>query len=103
MGYNILRFKHNGTKQWGVLKGDQIAPFGEDVDQLKEILADHMDAARALSIDASAGSIDLNAVDVISPVTRPTRLLCLGLNYYCLLYTSPSPRDATLSRMPSSA
>ena len=28
-----------------------------------------------------------------------------GINHknYCLLYTSPSPRDATLSRMPSSA
>ena len=26
-----------------------------------------------------------------------------GQNYVCLLYTSPSPRDATLSRMPSSA
>ena len=26
-----------------------------------------------------------------------------GLVYTCLLYTSPSPRDATLSRMPSSA
>ena len=25
------------------------------------------------------------------------------LSYNCLLYTSPSPRDATLSRMPSSA
>ena len=25
------------------------------------------------------------------------------LNNICLLYTSPSPRDATLSRMPSSA
>ena len=25
------------------------------------------------------------------------------LQYICLLYTSPSPRDATLSRMPSSA
>ena len=24
-------------------------------------------------------------------------------SYFCLLYTSPSPRDATLSRMPSSA
>ena len=23
--------------------------------------------------------------------------------YFCLLYTSPSPRDATTSRMPSSA
>ena len=35
---------------------------------------------------------------------------CIGLNgtrsthiWTCLLYTSPSPRDATLSRMPSSA
>ena len=27
----------------------------------------------------------------------------VGGNYTCLLYTSPSPRDATLSRMPSSA
>jgi len=27
----------------------------------------------------------------------------LGLARGCLLYTSPSPRDATLSRMPSSA
>ena len=30
-------------------------------------------------------------------------LLAIGLSYDCLLYTSPSPRDATLSRMPSSA
>ena len=31
--------------------------------------------------------------------------LCDGpvRNFACLLYTSPSPRDATLSRMPSSA
>ena len=27
----------------------------------------------------------------------------LDYEYLCLLYTSPSPRDATLSRMPSSA
>ena len=27
----------------------------------------------------------------------------LGLNQDCLLYTSPSPRDRSLSRMPSSA
>ena len=26
-----------------------------------------------------------------------------GRGFCCLLYTSPSPRDATLSRMPSSA
>ena len=27
----------------------------------------------------------------------------MGQLFICLLYTSPSPRDATLSRMPSSA
>ena len=31
------------------------------------------------------------------------RGLCLAHSCSCLLYTSPSPRDATLSRMPSSA
>ena len=30
-------------------------------------------------------------------------LECLGLTHTCLLYTSPSPRDRTRSRMPSSA
>ena len=29
--------------------------------------------------------------------------LVATITYFCLLYTSPSPRDATLSRMPSSA
>ena len=31
------------------------------------------------------------------------QLFRLALVPFCLLYTSPSPRDATLSRMPSSA
>ena len=31
------------------------------------------------------------------------KLISELLNNPCLLYTSPSPRDATLSRMPSSA
>ena len=32
-----------------------------------------------------------------------TSLDFVGQDVFCLLYTSPSPRDATLSRMPSSA
>ena len=32
-----------------------------------------------------------------------TNLKCPPRYFPCLLYTSPSPRDATLSRMPSSA
>ena len=37
----------------------------------------------------------------VPPIIQQARNL--GDINYCLLYTSPSPRDATLSRMPSSA
>ena len=40
----------------------------------------------------------LKAFDAFKSVGQPHKLVI-----YCLLYTSPSPRDATLSRMPSSA
>ena len=42
-------------------------------------------------VATSCGDLTLNG----TPITPDT--------YTCLLYTSPSPRDATLSRMPSSA
>ena len=50
-------------------------------------------------IDTSNGSdIVIHSGEAISP---PDDLK--GEQYYCLLYTSPSPRDLSTSRMPSSA
>ena len=48
------------------------------------------------------GIIKANSTEINENVTIPsgTNGLTVGT---CLLYTSPSPRDATLSRMPSSA
>ena len=58
---------------------------------------------------------DLQKINIISQFLSPenTTMVELSLNESghhhhlfckgCLLYTSPSPRDATLSRMPSSA
>ena len=40
---------------------------------------------------------------VVLATQNPVDLDYKGLSNTCLLYTSPSPRDATLSRMPSSA
>ena len=47
-------------------------------------------------------------VNAVANSTVPKITIVMGNsygagNYACLLYTSPSPRDATLSRMPSSA
>ena len=41
--------------------------------------------------------------DYNSDINRFGRAISMGTSMNCLLYTSPSPRDATLSRMPSSA
>ena len=39
----------------------------------------------------------------INLISQHTEELARERHIICLLYTSPSPRDATLSRMPSSA
>ena len=41
--------------------------------------------------------------DEIAAKLDEISLKYLGKGYGCLLYTSPSPRDGLLSRMPSSA
>ena len=48
---------------------------------------------------ATAGS-GIEATRLVKKACLLNQTSCL---YTCLLYTSPSPRDATLSRMPSSA
>ena len=47
------------------------------------------------------GGIGQNSPTGVSFNPNGTRMYVTGTS--CLLYTSPSPRDATLSRMPSSA
>ena len=52
-------------------------------------------------------SIEIGDIDAFVELYNATPIAQLPENwvqiYNCLLYTSPSPRDATLSRMPSSA
>ena len=42
-------------------------------------------------------------LSALGPTSQPTTAGYIAVYKSCLLYTSPSPRDATLSRMPSSA
>jgi len=57
------------------------------------------------SIVFGTHSIDLGAVEQLVDLSQTRAIgdaLYYAKRYICLLYTSPSPRDATLSRMPSS-
>ena len=65
-------------------------------DVLFELLSQGIDAVEAL---LAAQKLDeLNPHDLTIEIAIEVEHMRL-----CLLYTSPSPRDATLSRMPSSA
>ena len=68
-------------------------PFRDDLEKnlKKNILAISPEDREVILID-----------DVIY-TGRTLRASIEAVMYSCLLYTSPSPRDATLSRMPSSA
>ena len=56
------------------------------------------------ALDLTAEDVDLGTKDVKCMAVSPRRPSSRGSSPRpCLLYTSPSPRDGLLSRMPSSA
>ena len=50
-----------------------------------------------------AAFLERSPIMYVGDVETPTMLMVGEEDYSCLLYTSPSPRDGLLSRMPSSA
>ena len=61
---------------------------------------------RPLNIEKFIVALQQNVNDAAKMANLPKLQICdywWNINNNCLLYTSPSPRDATLSRMPSSA
>ena len=78
------------------------------VSEFKEFImqGNAVDLAVGVVIGAAFGKIVASLVgDVIMPVVGyfSAGVDFSGIGYTCLLYTSPSPRDRTRSRMPSSA
>ena len=90
----------SGNTNWMRNHENRIASelFGEDSDQIKPIIirgssdSSALDAAFEMFVRAGRSA----------PLTK-TLLMPEAWSKSCLLYTSPSPRDRTRSRMPSSA
>ena len=64
--------------------------------------AGHMGASHARAYEAIEG-FEICGIVTRSEKSRRALNADLGASYFCLLYTSPSPRDLSTSRMPSSA
>ena len=102
--------------------GDGFALFCNDeidiADASRAIEDDEAQACADAGIDYLELSIGLDGIGVITSVNNDPALTCLTFadlyaltgpestgfsTWACLLYTSPSPRDRTRTRMPSSA
>ena len=64
--------------------------------------------AKVVKFDAEARAAMIRGVNILADTVKVTlgpkgRNVVMDKSYGCLLYTSPSPRDAHESRMPSSA
>ena len=83
------------------------AAVAKDSDRLQDLRVE----AEFLAYDALLTACDAaeaalaSAAALAAPAekTAQSKMFYVDRNQVCLLYTSPSPRDATLSRMPSSA
>ena len=67
---------------------------------VEEISPSHLVSIRLLLAALLLGPLFINKEELLKMSKVIPSLVLLGI---CLLYTSPSPRDRSLSRMPSSA
>ena len=97
VGYSMGREYHSAAKHFRILRSPEV----DKVLGLSELETAHLATYNGI------GKLDFRD-SVLKQLGEPDHVRSLqDLTQYdfyiCLLYTSPSPRDATLSRMPSSA
>ena len=73
-------------------------------ERLQTLLNDFLRFTRLSTLELKAGSLNVQIEQVLDFfASKAERQKVEIQRYLCLLYTSPSPRDRTRSRMPSSA
>ena len=82
------------NEAWGQEEVNEVDVSPEEATNYRSI------ADRAKYLSADRPDIMYAVKELCRGMAKPTKARWLKL---CLLYTSPSPREATLSRMPSSA
>ena len=106
----LLRIEYDGTPFVGWQSQENGNSIQHELEVAAEKLTTHTTPIQGAGRTDAGVHATGQAAHLDVPSNYTTRSVMMGLNSYleaspisCLLYTSPSPRDATLSRMPSSA
>lgn len=81
MGIQVVRFEKEQKEQWGVVSGDQIHVLKGTYNNLAEFLKHGQEEARVIKEQDNIECISLKEVTILSPVTKPARIVCQGVNY----------------------
>lgn len=82
MGIQIVRFEKDKKVQWGVLRGHYITTLESRYDSLQGFLKHGMQEAKNEKEGNENNSVyRFEEVNILSPVTRPSQIICQGANY----------------------
>ncbi len=81
MGIKVVRFEREQKEHWGVVSGDRILVLRDSYNTLADFLKNGKEEAERLNAASDAETIPLNSVNILSPVTKPARIICQGVNY----------------------
>ncbi|WP_342431224.1 fumarylacetoacetate hydrolase family protein [Neobacillus sp. FSL H8-0543] len=81
MGLQVVRFEKDNKEQWGVVSNNKILVLKDSYSSLAHFLEEGVEAARKLKEQGQGEFLLLNEVTILSPVTKPARIVCQGANY----------------------
>ena len=96
-GYRVIAYDNRGHGKSD--KPKDVSMYGVNMVEDGRRLLDYLDIDQAHVVGYSMGARFANKLREL----HPDRVMSLTVGGTCLLYTSPSPRDLSTSRMPSSA
>ena len=85
--------------------GDDFTKVAQDIDETERFIDTGSHIFNAVVSGSIYGGVSSNKITAIAgeSSTGKTYFALAVVKNFCLLYTSPSPRDLSTSRMPSSA
>ena len=95
---NVISYIINGTEE--II--EELKKYGVNIYSTGGETADVGDLVRTIIVDSTV-TARVKRSEIIDNSNISDGNVIIGLSSSCLLYTSPSPRDRTRSRMPSSA
>lgn len=81
MGIQVVRFKKEQKEQWGVVSENNILILQDSYHTLADFLENGAEEARRIKEQENAETISFDEVTILSPVTKPARIVCQGANY----------------------